>query len=185
MHNAKSTGNAPSRFSGREAGFIQFLLGNPALLACAALGVALLFTGIALKVQSTRLASRTAELEQVRGQYAAFRNETARLGKEAEEKAKAKEAQQKKVNDDLSRKLARSDADLSLARKRLREQPPVRPDGGTVPVTACRSEKTDGPGAGQWVPLEEYRQLEARALYDAQTISFWRQWATEQGLTEK
>jgi len=45
----------------REDGFLAFLLGNPMLLLSAALGIALVAAGVALKVQSARVATAKAD----------------------------------------------------------------------------------------------------------------------------
>lgn len=165
-----------------QKGFVAFLLSNPLLMLAAALGIALLATGIALKFANARLERAKEALEAVRAEYAGFRAETERAGREAEARAREKEADYKRVNDEITKQLASSDARLRAALGELRKRPPVRPDGSAVPVAACRPEGADGPPAGEWIPLAEYRALEARAAYDAQTIMLWREWATAQGL---
>lgn len=121
----------------------------------------------------------------VSGQYAAFREETERLGKKAQAEADAETKRQKEVNDGLQKRLKALGArnvELAAHVERLRKRPPERPDGSAVPTVAHGPPGADGAGAAESVPLADYRALEARAAYDAQTVMLWREWATAQGL---
>lgn len=122
----------------------------------------------------------------VRGEFSAFRAETERLGLEAKTKAVAEIKRQKEVNDGLQKRLKALggvNAELRAHNERLRARPPERPDGSVVSTTACGPGGPDGSGAAESVPLADYRALEARAAYDAQTVMLWREWATAQGLS--
>ena len=168
----------------KQEGFISFLLGNPALLACAALGIALLLTGLALKGYKVRSEHWHAQYEQKSAQLVAIVTEYDEKGRRAQAAAEAKEAQQRKVNDDLTKQLARADSDLAAANRRLRERPPVRPDGSEVSRATCVPEGAVGESKepGQWVSLSDYRSLEERAARDVQTLRLVEQWITNQNL---
>lgn len=172
------------RHQARQDGFLQFLLGNPLLLLSAALGIALLFTGLALKGYKARSEHWHAQYEQKSAQLVAIVAEYDEKGRRAQAAAEAKEAQQRKVNDDLARQLARADSDLAAANRRLRERPPVRPDGSEVSRASCVPEGAVGASQepGQWVSLSDYRALEERAARDVQTLRFVEQWITSQNL---
>ena len=167
-----------------QRGFLAFLLGNPLLLLSAGLGIALVVCGITGKVYKTQRDHARQEAEQVRNQFAGFRAEVERLGKEAAEKAKAQEDKQRKVSDDLRKKLHVADARLADANRRLRERPPVDPSGRELSTTACSAPGVDGKGQepGQWVSLADYRALEERSLKDVQTLKLLDEWLTAQGL---
>lgn len=166
----------------RERGFaFAGLLASPSLwlgLGCALLA----FSSFMLYKQWVAALEREAK---VRGEYAAFQAETERLGLEAKAKADAELKRQKEVNDGLQKRLKALggvNAELRAHIERLRARPPERPDGSSVSVTACGPAGADGAGAAERVSLEDYRALEARAAYDAQTVMLWREWATAQGL---
>lgn len=102
--------------------------------------------------------------------YASFKADVKAKGDIALKAAAAQEQRQQEVTNGLKAKLASADADLARARERLRSQPPSRPDGSAVPVTACHPEGAPAAASAESVPLAEYRALEARAAYDVQTI---------------
>jgi hypothetical protein len=171
-----------SRIVKRQQGFLPVgLLASPTLwlgIGCALLA----FSSWMLYKQWTAALEREAK---ARGEYAAFRAETERLGDEAKAKADAEIKRQKEVNDGLQKRLKALggvNAELRAHVERLRERPPERPDGSSVPTRACGPAGADGAGAAESVPLADYRALEARAAYDAQTVMLWREWATAQGL---
>lgn len=168
----------------RQRGFLAFLLGNPMFLLCAGLGIALIGAGIAGKIYKAQRDGARAEVVQVKAEYAGFRMEQDRIGKAAQQAAKAKEAEQRSDNEAVIKAYERQTADLRNALKRLRDSPPVRPDGSSVPVLACGPSSPDG-AAGQSVPIAEYRSLEDRAAQDALTIVTWQNWARLQGLTSE
>lgn len=166
----------------RERGFLPVgLLASPTLwlgIGCAALA----FSSFMLYRQWVGALEREAK---ARGEYAAFRAETNRLGEEAKAAADAKMKKQQEVNDALSKKLramGSANAELRAHVERLRARPIERPDGSSVPVTAVCPGGVAGSADDERVPLADYRSLEARAAYDAQTVMLWREWATGQGL---
>lgn len=121
----------------------------------------------------------------VRGEYAAFQAEVQKLGEAAQAKADTEMKRQKEVNDALSKKLralGTVNVELRAHLDRLRERPIERPDGSSVPVTTIGPGGATSPSGAERVPAEDYRALEARAAYDAQTVMLWREWATAQGL---
>lgn len=117
----------------RQAGFIQFpVLGWAAIAA----GVVIAGLGIALKVQSSRLASCQSE-------YATFRAEVKALGEAAIRTAKQREADDKKrkeAADAENAKVRRDMAGVYDAYKRLRDQ---RASSGFVPAPAPGSSRPD------------------------------------------
>lgn len=166
-----------------QGGFLGFLLGNPALLACAALGVALILTGLAAKVYKGQRDRARAEVVAVKAEYAGFVIAVKRRGEEQEKETAAKEeknrATLKAIRTQYQADLARRDADL----RRLRERPPARPDSSQVPLLAGRAEGADG-AAGEpipSVPLADYRALEERAYDDARRLAALQRWVIETG----
>lgn len=107
--------------------------------------------------------------------YANFRADVKAKGDIASAQAKAQEARQKEVEHALSAELARADNDYVAAVKRLRERPPSRPDGSSVPVASCSPQGPSGSPDAEQIPLADYRALESRAAYDAQTVELYRQ----------
>jgi hypothetical protein len=86
-----------SRPPGFGRGFIQFLLGNPLLLACAGLGIALLLTGLAAKAYKSRSEHWHTQFELVQAQFGAFRMEVEAAGEKAKKESAAKELHDKLV----------------------------------------------------------------------------------------
>lgn len=156
-----------------ERGFLQFLLGNPLLLACAALGIALVFTGLGLKFYKSRADHWQAQHAAVKAEFAGFVEAVKRRGEEQEaETARTVKAYQEALREAKDRfrvDLARRDADL----RRLRERPPTDSGGRELPALACSPAGADAAGKEQIpaVPLSDYRALEERAYDDARTLT--------------
>lgn len=186
---ARSAGSvlaAGARGPGRlERGFFGFLLSNPMLLLAAALGIALIVTGVTAKIYKSQRDTARSETEQIRAQFAGFRAEVERLGEEAKAKAAAEEKRQKEVNDGLQKRLKALggvNAELRRTVERLRERPITDASGDHLPTRTDCPAGADGKGAAEYISVEHYRALESRAAYDAQTVMLWREWATSQGL---
>ena len=86
----------------------------PSLYIYLGLGAVILFLGLALKVQSSRLESCKAE-------HKAFVSEVERLGLEAKEKAKQQEAKDKLKKEKADAELSRLRADNAALADRLRD----------------------------------------------------------------
>jgi len=164
-----------------ERGFLQFLLANPALLGLAALGIALVVTGLAAKVYKAQRDRARAEVVTVKAEYEGFVIAVKRRGEEQEKETAAKEekdrATLKAIRTQYQADLARRDADL----RRLRERPPARPDSSPVPLLAGRPEGAHE-AAGEPIPsvaLSEYRALEERAYDDARRLAALQRWVME------
>jgi type II secretory pathway pseudopilin PulG len=137
------------------------------------------------KKRANDLKTEQAAHAATQAQFEGFRLEVKRLGDEAQAKTEAELKRQVEVNNGLSRKikaLGAANAELNAERVRLLQRPPVRPDGSPLQSTTCPPAGASGPPASEYVPLAEYRELEARAAVDARTIVLWREWATSQGL---
>lgn len=103
----------------KQRGFIQL---PPIAWAALAAGAVILALGIALKVQSGRLETRTNELAAEKAAFAGFKAETARLGREAEtakREAEQKAAKDKEATDARAKTLA---AERDAARRQLRDR---------------------------------------------------------------
>lgn len=183
MPTARNTGLGQSTLSGSR-GFLGFLLSNPLLLLSAGLGIALLLTGLALKGYKSRYEYWHGQYEQLYAMSAAFRKQVEVEGEKAKAESAAKEKRQQEVNRALEKQVKDADALLAAANRRLRERPPLRPDGSEVSRAACVPEGAVGEGKepGQWVSLSDYRSLEERAARDVQTLRLVEQWITQQGL---
>lgn len=165
----------------KQYGFIQFLLGNPALLACAALGIALVLTGLALKGYKSRAEYWHTQYEQVYTHFEVFQKEVALAGEKAKAEAAAKEKRQQEVNREVAKSYESRIASLRSQYNRLRQSIPVHPDGSQLSVTTCGPASPDG-AAGQSVSIADYRALESRAAEDALKVILWQDWARQQGL---
>ena len=165
----------------KQEGFISFLLGNPALLACAALGIALLLTGLALKGYKARSEHWQAQYQTEKAQYSAFRKQVEDEGEKAKAESVAKEKRQQEVNREVAKSYESRIASLRSQYNRLRQSIPVHPDGSQLSVTTCGPESPDG-AAGQSVSIADYRALESRAAEDALKVILWQDWARQQGL---
>lgn len=118
-----------------------------------------------------------AETVKVQAQYDAFAEQVGERGKEREAETAKIEKTWKGVLDETKAQAKRDIAGRDAALAELRRRPPARPGGSQVPVTACRPEGTDAPG-GEFVSLEEYRQLEGRAYIDAQRLTRLQAWVS-------
>jgi len=87
------------------------------------------------------------------------------LGADAQRKAEEKDRDNQIVLAKQARVVNKLTERAVFAERKLRERPPVRPDGSTVSSTACNSGGVSGP-AGEFVSLEDYRQLELRSYRD-------------------
>jgi hypothetical protein len=168
----------------RQRGFLQFLLGNPLLLACAALGIALIFAGLGLKFWKSRADHWQAQHSAVKAEFAGFVEAVKKRGEEQEaETAKTVKAHQEALREAKERfrvDLARRDADL----RRLRERAPTDPGGRELPTIACGPAGTDG-ARQEHVSLAAYRALEERAYDDARTLTQLQEWVRKTGHREE
>jgi len=141
-------------------GFLQFLLSNPLLLLSAALGVALFFTGLALKYQQhkaekalERAVTAEATVEQM--------IQTAKQVADANER----------IRESWRLALVRNKADGVNERAALVAQlermrgAPRDPTGSAIPVTSCPGTPDVVPA--EYVSLREYEALQERAALDA------------------
>jgi hypothetical protein len=122
----------------RQGGFAIPLFAWAALGA----GAVILALGIALKVQSSRLETAQTKLAEVKGQYAAFKGETKRLGDAAEKRRKdveAKDRADKEKADAENKDLRR---ELDARRKQLRDRA-NSPGGSVVPSAPASAESPD------------------------------------------
>jgi len=117
-----------------------------------------------------------AKYETLQLAYSNFRGDVAAKGEQANREAAAQAAKQKGVEDALRKDLAAADSLYADLARRLRERPPSRPDGSSVPTGTCAPAGAHGPSGGESVPLADYRALEARAAYDAQSLKLYKQW---------
>lgn len=95
---------------------------SPTLIVAAVVGAIMLSMGIALKVQTSRLAAEKKEHAAVVAAFAGFKAETARLGREAEtakREAEQKAAKDKEATDARAKTLA---AERDVARRQLRDR---------------------------------------------------------------
>ncbi len=148
-----------------QRGFLQFLLSNPLLLLSAALGVALVVCGLALKVKQAQYESEYKKRLQAESVVAQM-VETAKQVADANER----------IVESWKQSLVRAKSSHASERAalvgqldRMRDNP-VRPDGSAVPVTACAPSGTDGVPP-KLVPLAEYESLQKRAAYDALQVT--------------
>lgn len=109
-------------------GFISLPLAGAAVAAAI---IAVL--GISLKVQSARLANAKEAHEQVKAEYAGFRLEVERIGKEAKAKADAERKRQEQVNKETVGNYEKRLAAVNDTYRRLRDQ---RASAGSSPVSA-------------------------------------------------
>jgi hypothetical protein len=126
-----------------------------------------------------------AATAQVRGEYAAFVEETRAKGEAAKRRAEEVETRHKEVSDATAKDHAAHLARLRAQYERgLRNAAPTRPDGSGVPITACRPGEPDAAATEPLpsVPLSEYLALEARAAEDALALSTLQGWLRDQGL---
>ena len=144
--------------------------------------VALVVGGLflATKVLKSQRDAARAETVKVQAEYDTFVEGARKLGEEQEAAAKAQEAKQQEVFDATRKRYLAELATRDAAIRRLRERPPERPDSSQVPVTACRAEGTDA-ASGEFVPLAEYRELEARCFNDARSLTRLQQWVIDSG----
>lgn len=92
-------------------------------MAGAAVAVAVIAVlGISLKVQSARLANAKEAHEQVKAEFAGFRLEVERIGKEAQAKAQAKEADDKAAKEKSDAKHKATVSELTAMYRGLRDQ---------------------------------------------------------------
>ena len=106
--------------------------------------------------------------------FASFRADVTAQGVVAKRAADAQDARQQEVTNALRANLALANGNYDAAARGLLQRPPARPDGSAVPVTACHPQDAAGSASGESVPLAEYRALEARALYDVQSLDLLR-----------
>jgi hypothetical protein len=168
----------------KQRGFVAPLLGAAwslfkefAPFIAIGLGIALLSASIWGGIQAwerkkaeVKVARLVEEKAKLKGEYDAFVSTVRAAGEKAEREA----AEQRQRNDQLyAETISNLRADIALrdgAIRRLRERAAARPDGSTVPTASQSPAGFSGP-PGEYVPLEEYRALEARAYDDA----FWRE----------
>lgn len=164
----------------QQVGFLAFLLGNPLLMLSAALGIALIFTGLAAQVYKSQRDDARVELAATKAEYAGFVIAVKRRGEE-QEKATSEKEEKDRATFKATRALyqdglARRDADL----RRLRGRSPADPGGREVPVLACGPAGADG-ASSEYLPLAEYRALEERAYDDANRLTSLQRWIVETG----
>jgi len=143
--------------------------GAISLMLIGGLGILLVIVGLvtSLKVQSTRLAHSKAETKQCKLDYENFRDESAALGAKAQRETEARNRDNQII---LAKQLRETKQLLNravFAERKLRQRAPERPDSSLVPITTCNSEGA-ARTPGEFVSLEEFRQLEGRALRDTQ-----------------
>jgi len=152
-----------------ERGFLQFLLANPALLGLAALGIALVVTGLAAKVYKAQRDRARAEVVTVKAEYAGFVEATKRKGEEQErataQTVKGYEEALREAKKRHARDLGARDRELA----RLRSRPATDPGGRDLPTFTCNPGRADD-AAAQCVSVGDYRALEERAYDDARTL---------------
>lgn len=120
------------------------------------------------------------ETARVRGEFDGFVAQVAKRGKEAEAEKASIEKRWKEVLANAAQRYQSDLAGRDAAIRRLRERPPARPDGGTVPIASCSPQSPDGT-SGEFVSLAEYRELEARAYDDALRLSRLQAWVKDTG----
>lgn len=160
-----------------QGGFLSLGLSGYAILGL----VAALFVagGVASCEHRAKLGAEQ-RAARIQGEFDGFVAQVARRGKEAEAEKAAVETRWKEILTDAKTQFRADLAARDAALRRLRERPPARPDGSAVPVTPCRPERADGPG-GEFVPLAEYRELEARAYDDALRLTRLQDWVRSTG----
>lgn len=127
-----------------------------------------------------RADANAAEREQVRAEFAGFKLEAERIGKEQEQAAKDKEASDRVIHDKTVAALQHDLAGRDAALKRLRDAPISRPDRSPVPVTSCGPKGADG-ATGQFISAVEYRELQSRAYDDALRLTRLQEWVKATG----
>jgi len=135
---------------------------------------------LATKVLKSQRDAARAEVVKLQAEYDTFVEGVRKRGEEQEAATKAQEAKQKEILDVTKKRYLAELANRDAAIRRLRERPPERPGGSEVPVSAGCAPSPDG-SSREFVPLEEYRQLEARAYDDALRLTRLQQWVRDTG----
>lgn len=160
-----------------ESGFLSLGLTGYAI---AGLLVAVLAAGGVASCEHKGKIRAQENAARIQGEFDGFVAQTKRLGDQALAEKAAIETKWKEVLANAAKRYQTDLAGRDAALRRLRERPAARPDGGAVPVIACRPAGLDGPG-GEFIPLEEYRQLEARAYDDALRLTRLQEWVRDTG----
>lgn len=159
----------------KQRGFIAFLLGNPMILACVAMGVILVGMSIAAKAYKAQRDSARGEVIVKESQLEAVRQ----LGKQAEIAAREQELKQKETTSAIQKthqaQLARLRAELIGLRER-----PRNPSGGEIRIAAECPGKSDAVPE-KLVPLADYVSLQERAAEDALNLVSLQDWVRGQG----
>jgi len=146
-------------------GFLQFLFSNPLLLLCAALGIALVFAGLGLKVYKAKYEGeykKRLAVEAVVEQMVATAKQVADANERIVESWKQALLRNKNT-------AAAERTSLRAELERVRNNP-VDPSGAAIPVTSCPAPGTDGVSP-KLVPLAQYESLQERAAYDALQVT--------------
>ena len=146
-------------------GFLQFLFSNPLLLLCAALGIALIFAGLGLKVYKAKYEGeykKRLAVEAVVEQMVATAKQVADANERIVESWKQALLRNKST-------AAAERTSLRAELERVRNNP-VDPSGAAIPVTSCPAPGTDGVSP-KLVSLESYESLQERAAYDALQVT--------------
>lgn len=159
----------------REKGIAELMLIGGIALAVIIGGLFL-----ATKVYKSQRDAARAETVKIQAQFDTFVDGAKKIGEEQEAKTKSQEAKQKEVLDVTKKRYLAELANRDAAIRRLRERPATRPDSSPVPVIAGCAPGTNEAGR-EWVPLEEYRQLEARAYDDALRLTRLQEWVRDTG----
>jgi len=148
--------------------------------AIAGLALSVLVAGGVASCEHKGKVKAQEETAKVQGQFDGFVSEVKRKGEIAEAEKTAIEVKWKEVLANAAKRYRSDVASRDVAIARLRSSPPARPDGGSVPIVACRPSGANEAG-GELVSLEEYRQLEARANDDALRLTRLQEWVRDTG----
>jgi len=152
----------------------------PTLYVILGLGVATLVAGGLASCEHKAKIKAQEETAKVQGEFDAFVATTERQGREAEEEKAKIEAKWKEVLTNAAKRYQTDVANRDAAIARLRSRPPSRPGGSQVPIVTCGPSSPHAAG-GEFISLEEYRQLEARAYDDALRLTRLQEWVRDTG----
>jgi hypothetical protein len=106
--------------------------------------------------------------------HASYIAQQEQIGRDAAKAAQEKNDENYKIFKKQAAVVAKLTERAVFAERKLRERPPVRPDGSEVSRTTCDSKGTST-AAGEFVPLEEYRALEGRSFRDTDRCTLLQQ----------
>jgi len=124
-----------------ERGFMLPVMGWAAIAA----GAVILGLGVAVKVQTSRLATSKAETVAVQGRFDAFVSQAKALGDAQNAKAKETDAANKQLKEKSDAQSAKSKADLAAVYAKYRGLLNAKPNsgGGQLPPAAAVTSGTD------------------------------------------